>query len=511
MQPIHKASLDRMANIPYSMPITAEASTSEETHRVRLLFCLIVAIIKAVILLFSASALLQDPDDWWHVRVGLDMLSSRTFPNADTYSYTFAGSPWIAKEWLGQIFFALAYKANAWNGVALLTIAAITLTVFLLAWYLSTTFRPTVAFGLTVLLAFLADPIYTARPVIFTFPIIIIWTAELFRTAHKEQAPSFWLLPLICLWANLHATFTFGFIIAAFAGLDLLVRTRLTKPALLGRWIVFGLLCPLVTLLNPYGIKAILATFTVAYGNEAVPYINEWQPFNASDSYPLEVAMLAALLGLLVSRFQIGWVKAMFLVFTLHLLLTHQRFCYLFVFLVPLILSVDISEQFSWISAQKWAQGRRDRLEQFIADYFHSISAGIGILVVLMVAIFSSASQIEPSPKTSAKGALAFAEQHDLSGNVFNSYNFGGTLIFHGIKTFIDGRTDQLFLNGFMKKSMSTGSSAGRPILEEQLKTYAISWAVLSTDDNRIPFFEQLPDWQRAYSDEYAVIFVQKH
>ena len=42
---------------------------------------------------------------------------------------------------------------------------------------------------------------------------------------------------------------------------------------------------PLVTLLNPYGIKAILATFSVAYGNEAVAYIDEWQPFNASDSY----------------------------------------------------------------------------------------------------------------------------------------------------------------------------------------------------------------------------------
>ncbi|CAN7732078.1 hypothetical protein LJR231_006319 [Phyllobacterium sp. LjRoot231] len=500
-----------MVDDTYSTQTAIAVSPSmEETQRVRLLFCLVVAIFKAATLLFSAGGLLRDPDNWWHVRVGLDMLSSRTFPTVDTYSYTFAGNPWIAKEWLGQIFFALAYEANGWNGVTLLTIAVITLTVFLLAWYLSASLRPTVAFGLTFLLSLLISPILTARPLVFTLPIIIVWTAELFRAARREETPPLWLLPLICLWANLHGTFTFGFIIAAFAGLDFLARTRLSKPAVLGKWIAFGMLCPLVTLLNPYGIKAILATFTVAYGNEAVSYIDEWQPFNASDSYLMEGFLLAALLGLLVSKLQIGWAKALFLLFNLHLLLTHQRFCYLFVLLVPLVLAAEIGEQFSWVSAQRWAKGHRDQLEQFLASHFHSISVATSVLLVFTAAIFSSVSQVEPDPKTSAKNALSFAQQHNLSGNVFNSYNFGGTLIFHGIKTYIDGRTDQLFLNGFMKKTMSAGNSGGRPILEEQLKTYAIGWALLATGDSRIPFFDELTDWRRAYSDENAVIFVRK-
>lgn len=500
-----------MADDTYSArAATVSGSSIAEDQRVRLLFCLIVAIFKAATLIYAAGGLLQDPDNWWHVRVGLDMLSSGTFPTVDTYSYTFAGSPWIAKEWLGQILFALAYSLNGWNGVTLLTLAMITLTVFLLAWNLSASFKPTVALGLTFLLSLLINPILTARPLVFTLPIIIIWTAELFRASRREQAPPLWLLPLICLWANLHATFTFGFIIAAFAGLDFLARTRLTKPGLLGKWIAFGMLCPLVTLLNPYGIKAILATFSVAYGNEAVAYIDEWQPFNASDSYLMEAFLLVALLGLLVSRVQIGWPKALFLLFNLHLLLTHQRFAYLFILLVPLVLAAEIGEQFSWVSAHKWAKGHLDRLEQFLAGHFHSISAAIGILIVSTAAIFSSVSGVEPSPKTSAKGALAFAQQHNLSGNVFNSYNFGGTLIFHGIKTFIDGRTDQLFLNGFMKKTMSAGNSGGKPILEEQMKTYAIGWALLATGDSRIPFFNELTGWRRAYSDENAVIFIRE-
>ncbi|TXR47871.1 hypothetical protein [Phyllobacterium endophyticum] len=489
---------------------SASSSIEDENLRVRLLFCLVLAIAKTSLLLFSAGLLLRDPDNWWHVKVGLDMLSTRTFPTVDTYSYTFAGSPWISKEWLAQLFFALAYESNSWSGVTLLTAATVGLTTFLLAWYLSAAFKPTIALALAALLSFLINPIMTARPLIFTLPIIIVWTAQLFQAARREQSPPLWLLPLLCLWANLHGTFTFGFVIAAFAALDLLVRVRLTEPRVVGAWVSFGLLCPIVTLLNPYGIKAILATFTVAYGNEAVPYIDEWQPFNASNSYVTEAFLLLALLGLLVSRLQIAWPKALFLLFTLHLFLTHQRFCYLFVLLVPLVLAVEVGEQFTWVSARKWASEKRDRLEQILAHRFHSVLAVTCILGVFTAAIFASSSKVEPSHDTSAMGALAYAKEHNLSGRVFNSYNFGGTLVFHGIKTFIDGRTDQLFLGGFMDKTMSAGSSSGRPVLQELLKTYGVEWALLVTGDSRIPFFEDL-GWRRAYSDADSVIFVPRH
>ena len=42
----------------------------------------------------------------------------------------------------------------------------------------------------------------------------------------------------------------------------------------------------MVSLIHPYGVKAILTTFTVAYGNEAVPLISEWRPFNATEQFP---------------------------------------------------------------------------------------------------------------------------------------------------------------------------------------------------------------------------------
>ncbi|RWM87902.1 MAG: hypothetical protein EOR84_28625 [Mesorhizobium sp.] len=497
-----------MNGIQATLASVATASSVNAAQRARVMFCLLIAPVVAFALSAHAQAILQDPDSWWQVKVGLDLLANRSFPVVDSYSHTFAGQPWIAKEWLGQVLLALAYTASGWNGVAVLIISTIALTGVLLSWYLSTWLRPTAAVGLALLVAALIAPIYTARPHIFTFPIIVIWTATLFRAARDEQAPPLWLLALLVLWANLHATFTIGFVIAAFAGLDLLVRTRLSNPVLLGKWIAFGLLCPVVSLINPYGVKAILATFTVAYGNEAVPLIIEWDPFDASDQRLQEMGILVFLFALLVSRLRVGWAKALFIIFTLHVYLTHVRFMYLFFLLVPIVLAAEIAQQYPSLSLTKWATDRRDGLERFFAERFYQICGVAGVLLLVATAMLTSTYPVVPSQKTSARDALAFVDTHHLSGNVLNSYNFGGSLIFHGIKTFIDGRTDQLFLNGFMKTDAKTGESGGKPVLEAQLEKHAIDWALLTPDDSRIPFFDEL-GWKPAYADDYAVIYTR--
>jgi hypothetical protein len=488
-------------------PANVETTSPADAQRIRLMFCLFGACVMAAALAAFAGSILQDPDSWWQVKVGLDLLANRTFPTVDPYSHTFAGQPWIAKEWLGQVLLALAYRTGGWNGVITLIIATVSLTVFLMGWFLSAWLKPTLAIALAFVAASLISPIYTARPHVFTLPIIVIWTAMLFRAAQDERAPPWWLLVLVVLWANLHATFTLSFVIVAFAGLDLLARIGLSKPALLARWIAFGLLCPLVSMIHPYGVKAILATLTVAYGNEAVPLILEWRPFNAQEHFSQEVAMLVALFGLLVSRLRIGWAEALFIVFTLHAYLAHLRFMYLFFLLIPLVIAVEVAQQYPSLSATAWLAEKRDGLEKFFARRFYPICGAAAVLLVGAVLMLGSAYQIAPSPKTSAAGALAFAQDHHLSGNVLNSYNLGGTLIFHGIKTYIDGRTDQLFLAGFTKTDEETGHSDGKPFLEAQLKKYAIGWALLSAGDNRIPFFEEL-GWRRAYSDDYAVVYL---
>ena len=194
---------------------------------------------------------------------------------------------------------------------------------------------------------------------------------------------------------------------------------------LLGKWIAFGLLCPVVSLLNPYGIKAILATFTVAYGNEAVPFIIEWQPFDASQAASRRRSC-CSLFALLVARLRIGWAKALFVLFALHIYLTHLRFIYLFFLLVPLVIAHEIAEQYPSLSARRGSPGRATRWSSSSPAIFTRSAGDRGVAGVRGGDLHDGLSG-RTGPQGSAKDALAFAEKNHLSGNVFNSYDFGGS------------------------------------------------------------------------------------
>ncbi len=494
---------------PQDVPVLGQEQASmEQSRRIRLVICLLMVLAFTAHLLFYSSELLKDPDNWWQVKVGLDMLADRVIPVADTYSHTFAGQPWIAKEWLSQVLLASAYQAFGWSGVIAITVSAVGLMTFILTWYLSAALKPIVAIAVVIVVTIVASSVYNARPLIFSLPIIVLWTAVLFQAARERQPPPFWLLALIALWANLHGTFTFGFVIAAFAGLDFLARARLSQPRILAQWIAFGLLCPAVTLINPYGVKAILATFTVTSGNEAVAYIGEWNPFNARTDVLPEILLLTVVAALLITRIRIRWTYAAFFLFTLHLFLAYSRFQYLWLLLVPLVLAADIAEQFPALSMRQWMDEARDGLERAIVKHYRRITGMIVVSWFAACAAFLSFSTVAPSDTTSASGALAFARTQGVSGNVLNSYNFGGTLIFHGIKSYIDGRTDQLFLNGFMNATAEMGTAGGKPVLQKTIEDHNIKWALLTPDDARIPFFNELSGWKRAYEDAFSVVYV---
>ena len=121
----------------------------------------------------------------------------------------------------------------------------------------------------------LAALTFTVRPHLLTLPLIVVWTYQLFAASGRQAAPPFGLLLLLILWANLHAAFTMGFVIAFFAFLDFIERTRFSDRDGLLKWLAFLVLCPAVTLLHPYSWQAILATWAVVGPNEAVLLIGE--------------------------------------------------------------------------------------------------------------------------------------------------------------------------------------------------------------------------------------------
>lgn len=459
----------------------------------------------ALVAVVGHDLLLRDPDTWWHIKSGEWMVRNGRFPTTDPFSHSFAGQAWIAKEWLSQVMFFAAFSALGWTGVSLLVAVALALSTGALYRALAEDLAPAYALLGAAGGLLLASPTFTARPFLLSLPVAILWTHELFKAARAGRAPHPALLVLIVLWANLHAAFTIGLLIAGAAFVEAAITQRPRRAEVLYGWGLFLVLCPIASCIHPYGWKALLATWWLAGGNEAIPLITEWQPFNAQDMVAQEVALLVLLGASVIAGFRLSVARALLLVLLLHMALTHVRFiCFLFP-LLPVLAAPDMASQFPRCSAAHWRAQPRDRLERGIARFQWPLLAAIAGVFVLACGVQARLwSSVPPAERTMA-GVLRTVNTLGITGHVFNAYDFGGPLIFHGIPTFIDGRSDQLFIHGFTTTFMSGPGTVAE--LAAAFRRYDITWSLLPPADHRNALIAQLPGWQRAYADGEVVIY----
>ncbi len=223
--------------------------------------CLFLAILLWV---FAAgggwSALLADGDTGWHIRTGGYILDTRSVPSRDLFSFSKAGQPWFAWEWLADVIFGALYRAWGLKGVVAFTGLAISLSVTLL-------YRHMIWRGANLLVALLATLLaagastmhYLARPHIFTFLglTITLWMLE--RDRRGPSRAIWWLVPGIALWTNLHGGFLAGIACVAVTAAGCAWKAALGPRGTVPRFAAarrYGWLtgaCALATLANPYG------------------------------------------------------------------------------------------------------------------------------------------------------------------------------------------------------------------------------------------------------------------
>ena len=482
--------------------------SSSELIRLHALLAAFVFTLTACLIYTMAGRVLGDPDTFWHVQVGHDIWQAKALPTRDQYSFTFLGKPWIAKEWLSQLAYYSAYRTGGWDLVVVVAALAVSSAITLLFLALSTRLRATLAMGIALLAAFAASGTYLARPHILTFPLLIAWAHYLLNASEKDRAPSFWLLPLIVLWTNLHASFPLAFVIAGLCFLNFLERNRLSKPAESTLWVLFLTACALATLVNPYGYRVPLVTLQFLRGNEAMRYISEWQATELASSMVHMGLILSVLASLLYIGIKLRVAKIIFFLFVLYMFFEHFRFSYIFYFLAPLIVAPEIEAQHPRLSAAGWVDEEADPVMGFLRRYGVWLGTGFALVLAAVTAAFLLLANVRQRPEIAPRAALAYARAAGLTGHVLNYYDFGGFLIFNGVKTFVDGRADQIFNGGFMGEIAATEKPDGGAVLAGQLKKYDITWTLLPPSDPRVIVLDRMPDWKRAYSDKFAVIHV---
>ena len=473
--------------------------TASAGSRLAWLLPVAVGVVCYAVFLF-APQVLNDPDTWWHIAAGEWMLRHGAVPRVDPFSFTFAGKPWVAHEWLAEVLMALAYRAGGWDAVLALEGGAAALAFGLLARHLARWANRLAVLLLLLLALACTSPSLLVRPHILALPALEIWTAGLLIARSRATTPSPLLLPVMLIWVNLHGSFVFGIALAVPLALEALTTAAPDDRARVARgWGLFIVAAVIVAMASPQLWQGLIFPFRLIR-MRALPHIGEWQPTNFSEPQPIELALMALLYVALSRGVRVPALRLLIVMGLLHLALAHARHQMLAGVVGALILADPLGRALGRGDAAPDAPRNRDRRD---AGW---IGAGLAILLALTV-VRGLRPVVRADGAASPIPALAHVPPALARSPVFNDYAFGGYLIFNGISPFVDGRADMYgdaFLAGYLR-IMRPDIEAFRMAVDK----YGIRWTILRTGTPIVDVLDALPGWHRLYADPAATIHVR--
>ncbi len=486
----------------------------------------------AILLLALSAASLRgawDPDMWWHLATGRYIVERHVIPREDMFSYTAAGQRWFAHEWLTDVLMYLLYRAG--GTPALIVGASLVVTATFTLVYRSACSSgarergaPPYVTVFTVLVAAFASAItWGARPQLLNALFLALFHAILLRSRTPDlqaricnlQRGILWPLPVLtALWANLHSGFYLGLVVI---GVVLVGDTlsylltpadervqRYPTPAALRNLALTLVLCVLAALANPNGYHMLLYPFGTLGSGAMQSYIQEWASpdFHRREYWLFALLLLGGSLTLVLSYRRSAQASP-----------SLSELLLFFGFGFAGLVSVRHIPLFAVVAAPPISQA----LEGLLRPHFRGGGSGLPllnwVLLLLMIAgvgwrlsdVLEKEQQVE---RTSYPAdALEFIREHGLAEKrVYNSYNWGGYLIWHGLRVFIDGRADvygDAFIHEYMLAYWLQGD------WRVPLEHYNVDYILIESELPLARLLEERDEWVRVYQDRLAVIFVR--
>jgi hypothetical protein len=490
---------DRPANLGFSMTMSV-THTAADVRSLRGLLPLWVGIGVYALFLVAGNRLLIDPDTMWQITVGQWMLDHGAVPQTDIYSFTMRGQPWISTQWLAQVLYAKTYAIAGWSGPVVLATTAIAATFALLTRFLSRRLGDSTTLVFVAAALALSVPHLLARPHVLAMPVMVAWVAGLMEAADRRGAPSFWLLPLMALWADLHGGFVFGLVLIAPVALDAVLSADVSlRKSLALRWAAFALAALAMSCATPYGWNALMASQKILGLGGALPLIMEWRPANFGSVGGLEICLLLGIGLALLRGIKLPPLRIVLLLGLLHMALSQERAAEMLALLAPLVLAAPLARQIGGAEVLQSGTALPPRGVLF---------AIIATLLVAGTLVFTSMHRFEPHTRGSPVAAVAALKKLDLT-RVFNDYDFGGYLIANGVATFIDGRTELYGEKFFVDHNAASGLMEPENLFR-LLDQYKIEATLLRTQSAATKLLDHIDGWQKVYSDDIATIHVRK-
>lgn len=472
-----------------------------------------ITLISLFALIFAmAFRVMVDTDVWWHLRSGATTLT-QGFIYHDTFSSTRNGADWVNHSWGAQVLLYGVYELAGDTGLSVLTAFLATLGMVFV--YRACAGMVYARAFLLVLGASTAAVFWSPRPQMFSFLLsaVYIWILYGYKRQHFNRLA---VLPiLMMLWVNLHAGYSIGFILmGAFIVAEGLAWLLNRNGAEVLGWrgirslLLTACLMLVATLFNPYGYRILLIPFQTVGIETLHQFIQEWQSPNLKQ--PEVLPFVGLLLGSVVllgsTTRRIRWVDGLLFCGTGYLALMAGRNIALFAVAVLPMLSEQVQAMLEQWGVRLLPKTRTSTLGGLVnVGLMGLVLVGVGLKCLYVIA----PATVQPAQKLYFPQAVtAYLLEHPLSGNMFNSYNWGGYLTWFlpNDAVFVDGRTDLYgdeLLGDYL--SIYTMSDHALPLLDE----YHIDWVIVEAYS---PIGQQLPkqdSWHVHYQDEQAIVLIR--
>jgi hypothetical protein len=487
-------------------------------------------------------------DLWWHIRAGELIVRTAAVPRVDPFSFTAAGLPWTYHSWLSGVVFWWVHEAAGDAGLVAVRAVAVCASL-LIAWTAAR--RRGVDAGLASVLvlaaAFTLQTRGLVRPLLFSFLLFSVFAAILDACSRSAERPLhavplplgetdyLWgaggrlaALPvLMLLWANLHAGFVSGLLLLGAFGAGEFARLALAKNGRLVPTLLFGsrgarframalvgAFCVACSLATPSGADALLYPIRLVGRVKLLRLVEEWQPTPVDARYaPFWFLVLLGFVGLAwraVPAARRGRLRgppdglltdALLWTGFAVLAARSQRHTVWVALLAPAVVGDHLVRPEDGVAGG--ASSRRGA---------YAIMALALCAVMVLLPVVGRAS-LEGDPRASRAPAAAcdFIEANELYVRPYNSYEWGGYLIWRlwpRVRVFVDGRC---LLYGDELLGQAVAVSRGDDGWQGILDRWDIGMLVLRYRAHPSRHFFDSGAWRCVYWDDWAIVAVGAH
>lgn len=472
-----------------------------------------VLVIALLIAIFAMAAReTSDPDMWWHLATGRYIVEMRSVPHHDVFSYTVVGRPWIAHEWLTDVVMFALYRLGGLT--ALLIAACVVITATFALVYLNCDARPHLAVFAVLIGALASAVTWGPRPQMLNVLMAALFFLLLHRYRQGEKRVPWLLPPLIALWVNLHSGFFLGLTILALFIVGELVanllghRTGHTLSYAQLRPLAIALaLCVVASLLNPNTYKMLWYPFETLGSKAMQQYIQEWASpdFHRKEFWPFAALLLGGSGALAFSRRKRDVTELMFFWGLGFAGLVSGRHIPLFAVVAAPTLSRYAAHlevgRLGW-DIRRLPPSRPPTTATAVVNWalvaVFALAGGVWVAKGAM-------DNLDVEARRYPVAALDYVEAHGLAARrMYNSYNWGGYLLWRGYRVFIDGRAD-VYMDDFINEYLL--AYRVRDDWRRPLDKFGVDYVLIEADASLAALLEADVNWRRVYEDDVAVIF----